>query len=1265
MANQQQQENIRLQEAKKLIQDINRLRVQMNQEPLKLGDTEAVKNIQSLRNEFKQLARDIGDVDNSASNLFEQMVGIAKEFGAVNKPANQLKSAFKGIVTEAAKLKNDELGLLDLRTRDLESIEKKLGLQYEAARTAASQFKGQEALIARAETARQDEAAAIASINELKKQSVELDKQGFIAAVEQTNKKIVKQQKELVTLTGKRTSLEKGIAPEAKAALAFLKDQKGAYQGIQDTLQVRKGQEKEISRLTGVTGALVGGTGALMERLGMRSGIFHDAMRDSAAEMRAMAKSTAEGGEKFNKLQIAAKGFSTLAKGFGGALNDPASAALAIVTAFFEVNKAQTEFIQLTGQSAASLGGVNTEVASMTDLLKTAAEFTKQTGLNAATIFTPQQIGQIADATQLLGVSAEQARTLGMVMKQTGKSADDIGNAIYDNVDAGISQKVVYDDVLSASDDIVASSGGNVEALGRAASAARKLGMDLAKINQIADGLMNFEDSIGNELEAQLLTGKNINLSKARELALNNDLEGVAKELEKNGASAAEYAGMNRIQQTAMAKAMGMSRAELGKMVLTQEAMSNMTADQIAAARGVTLEQSKQMDIQSKIKKSMDRLAQAFAPILEAIVPIVDALLMVVRPIAAAIGYLLKFKAVSVALTAVFASLAAYSVFNSLASGIGTVAKYGRMVQALTVAQNANNLSSLHGNTLAKQATKLTKLQLFFGAAYNKVVAFGTMVKNKGIVATVRHTASVIQNTIAEKLATVGKKLSNLFGIAGNKITLKSTLLTLRNAAAFVLKTAATVAMIPIMLAWNAIKSLGTLIFGSNTVATVTNTIATTASTAATTLSSAANSIWNGIKNSQIVVLLKSAGAWILEKLGIVGSTTATTASSAANTLWNGIKNLQILAVLRSAGAWTLEKLGMVASTVATYASAAAQSAWTAVKNLQLLSMARSAAFWVAEKVRMGVDTVMRWLNIGALGAQAAASSTLAGSQTAMAATAGPAAGGLAAMGAALGAFGVAAAPAIPIILAIGAALLMASPAIYAIGTIITGLATVIGDVLMKALEMIPPIISAIATGFVTIFTAVADNIGSLLLMGPALAGIGLGLIPVSIGLGLIAVAGALLGSVAPLILMGSFAIAALGLALIPVTTAFSLLADAPVQTMVDKLQGLATMAPQLLLVGAALMSISAGLGMIAMTGLAAIPALMALSTFAIVVAPLATVIGSMFEGGAEGGGEDNSMAEISAKLDTLISVVSKGGDVFLDGNKVGETLAINSYKSS
>lgn len=486
-----------------------------------------------------------------------------------------------------------------------------------------------------------------------------------------SNADLAAMQLEALEAAGIQNATDEKRAENLREILKYQTEFDEGLNGIIAKTKQRLDLERAINQNMGVAGALVGGTGALMERLGMRSGIFHQAMEDANEEMREMAKNMGENVSFMNKLKIAAKGFSTLADGFGPALRDPTVVVGKIVSAFFDVNKAQTEFIQLTGQSAASLGGVNTEVAAMADLLKTAAAFTKQTGLNAAAIFTPQQIGQIADATELLGISAEQGVKLGMIMKQTGKSADDIGNAIYRNVDAGISNKLVYDDVLSASDDIVASSGGNVEALGRAASAARKLGLDLAKVNQIADGLLDFESSIESELEAQLLTGKNINLSKARELALNNDLEGVAKELEKNGASAAEFAKMNRIQQESLAKAMGMSRQELGKMVLTKEAMANMSDDEIANARGMTLEQSKQMDIQAKIQKSMDRLAQAFAPILEAVVPIVEALLTIVRPIASAIGYLLKFKAVSIALTTVLGTIAGFFAVKKIANFVG------------------------------------------------------------------------------------------------------------------------------------------------------------------------------------------------------------------------------------------------------------------------------------------------------------------------------------------------------------------------------------------------------------------------------------------------------------------------------------------------------------------------------------------------------------------------------------------------------------------
>jgi hypothetical protein len=474
-------------------------------------------------------------------------------------------------------------------------------------------------------------------------------------AIFQTQSSIQKIQDDLLQASGeeadtllRRLNTQEGIlrgilrtadAETQRLALAY---------GMEDATKTIIGQreneaeiQKEINERMGVSGALVKGTGALMERLGMRSGIFNDAMKDSQEEMQRMAEESTrlveiadENGnitkktlENHSKTAIMLAGMRKLGQGFGQALFDPFTIATGILTAFLDVNKAGVEFTRVTGQSTSTLAGTVTESSNLVDLLKTATELTKQTGLNAATIFSPDQIGQLSDAKNLLGISAEQAGNLGLMMKLTGESADQLGNAIYDNVDAGVSQKMVYDDVLSASKDIVASAGGNTEELGKAASAARKLGMDLAKVNQIADGLMDFESSISAELEAQLLTGKNINLAKARELALNNDLEGVAEELAKNGASAAEFAKMNRIQQQALAEALGMSREELGKMVLTEEALADMTDEQRAAARGVTLEQSKQMDIQEKIGKLTSNFLQSFSPLLEAFMPVVDILI--------------------------------------------------------------------------------------------------------------------------------------------------------------------------------------------------------------------------------------------------------------------------------------------------------------------------------------------------------------------------------------------------------------------------------------------------------------------------------------------------------------------------------------------------------------------------------------------------------------------------------------------------------------
>ena len=124
-------------------------------------------------------------------------------------------------------------------------------------------------------------------------------------------------------------------------------------------------------------------------------------------------------------------------------------------------------------------------------------------------------------------------------------------------------------------------------AIGAAVATAKALGMELSKVDDIAGSLLNFESSIKDELAAELLIGKNINLEKARQAALNNDLETVATEIAKQAGSAADFGKMNRIQQDALAKAVGMSREDLGKTLFIQE--------QLAGASGIEKENRAKM----------------------------------------------------------------------------------------------------------------------------------------------------------------------------------------------------------------------------------------------------------------------------------------------------------------------------------------------------------------------------------------------------------------------------------------------------------------------------------------------------------------------------------------------------------------------------------------------------------------------------------------------------------------------------------------------
>ena len=148
-----------------------------------------------------------------------------------------------------------------------------------------------------------------------------------------------------------------------------------------------------------------------------------------------------------------------------------------------------------------------------------------------------------------------------------------------------IDERKVMQDIAKASYNVKINYLGRDKDLAKAATQARALGMELSQTERIAESLMDFEGSIQKQMEAELLTGRSLNLERARYFALTNDLTGLQTELNRQGITAEKFGKMNRIQQTAIAGAMGMSKDEMSKMLVEQKALQNIGAGSLEEAK--------------------------------------------------------------------------------------------------------------------------------------------------------------------------------------------------------------------------------------------------------------------------------------------------------------------------------------------------------------------------------------------------------------------------------------------------------------------------------------------------------------------------------------------------------------------------------------------------------------------------------------------------------------------------------------------------------
>jgi hypothetical protein len=239
----------------------------------------------------------------------------------------------------------------------------------------------------------------------------------------------------------------------------------------------------------------------------------------------------------------------------------------------------------------------------------------------------------MTNLTGRLGMSGKEAAQLTTLSRMQSKNTeavlDDVGKTVTAMNKQGktaILLKDVMREVANVSKATAVSLGSNPVKIAEAVVAAKQLGTTLQQMESTADSLLNFETSIGDELKAELLTGKSMNLERARAAALANDMKSLSEEIGKNEEVIGAFASGNRLAQEATAKALGMNRESLAAMIYQQEALK-IGAEGVRAKYGEqAYEQLKAQNAQEKFANSIEKLKTALSSVVQIFSPLIDLL---------------------------------------------------------------------------------------------------------------------------------------------------------------------------------------------------------------------------------------------------------------------------------------------------------------------------------------------------------------------------------------------------------------------------------------------------------------------------------------------------------------------------------------------------------------------------------------------------------------------------------------------------------------
>lgn len=548
------------------------------------GDiTKLLKTMQATLDGIQDTSQDIAG---TFADLSAQLRANLAELGKTNSALSISKKAYQGITSVVDKLKNEEQGIYDFNVKQLKSLQEKARVGYDDLRRSVQQLSAEERA--------------------------------------------------------------------TEAGQAMLKARRAGYQAEKEALKAIEQRlilEKKVEKTVGATGAILETSSKLFDKLGfghLSSELdeLNKKLKDDLREE--IKRSNGAAANLATSFKYAGKAIAGSAKILAEGLRDPLIILKFITGELLKGSQNMADFQKQTGMSYGSAYKLNMEMKGVAaasgdnfitseKLNKSFAMLTEQLGVSAD-ILGGEALVSATNLEQRLGMSAEQAGKLTVFARLQGKNTEDILSKSTKVVGAynmqnktAINTRAVLDDVANTSNATYLTMGKNVEALTQAATQAQALGLSMKQVEQISESMLNFEDSIGKELEAQLLTGGNINLAKAREYSLTGDMVGLTNEIQKQEGIMDAFRSKNVIAQKAAADALGISREELAGMALKQD-LATMSAEQFKDAYGETTYESMKArsasekfgDAIEKVKDILGSLIQAFSPILDLLAKILN-----------------------------------------------------------------------------------------------------------------------------------------------------------------------------------------------------------------------------------------------------------------------------------------------------------------------------------------------------------------------------------------------------------------------------------------------------------------------------------------------------------------------------------------------------------------------------------------------------------------------------------------------------------------